>query len=386
MNKVYNTQENFATEIKNFLLNAIPNIRKTQLKIIPYIVLGMILSESVVASDISKTLKDDFSLIQHTSVVKRIRRLFKNRLFDPYFFYDKIIHFVIATYKKKHSDKRVHIVFDHMFSHDNYTVFMMSMRIGSQGIPLWFRCFEGKNSASAFDESLIKDGISYVSNLFPKEFELIFLADRWFNSTNLLKHISSLGHTFSIRLKDHFMIYAYDKESKTEKWMKLSSIRTYKNKSIYLRNILFTMENKFQTNIVFSSRKRGEKHWIIITNGDVSKAVRDYSYRFGGIESIFKNQKTNGFNMEKTVNGNLKYFESMYSLMCFATLFLTILGCDFSKNSKCYKNIKLETHKIQKEKKIRQMSLFNTGLTLFKRAFNSLLYIRIPYHFTLYDS
>ena len=53
MNKVYNTQENFATEIKNFLLNAIPNIRKTQLKIIPYIVLGMILSESVVASDIS---------------------------------------------------------------------------------------------------------------------------------------------------------------------------------------------------------------------------------------------------------------------------------------------------------------------------------------------
>lgn len=133
------------------------------------------------------------------------------------------------------------------------------------------------------------------------------------------------------------MIYVYDKESKTEKWMKLSSIRTYKNKSIYLRNILFTMENKFQTNIVFSSRKRGEKHWIIITNGDVSKAVRDYSYRFGGIESIFKNQKTNGFNMEKTVNGNLKYFESMYSLMCFATLFLTILGCDFSKNSKCYK-------------------------------------------------
>ena len=46
----------------------------------------MILSKFVVASDISKHLKDDFSLIQHDSVIKRIRRFFKNKLFNPYFF------------------------------------------------------------------------------------------------------------------------------------------------------------------------------------------------------------------------------------------------------------------------------------------------------------
>lgn len=57
MNKVYNTQEAFASGIKDFLKKAIPNIRKTQLNIIPYILLGLILAKSIVASDIAKNLK-----------------------------------------------------------------------------------------------------------------------------------------------------------------------------------------------------------------------------------------------------------------------------------------------------------------------------------------
>ena len=76
MNKVYNSQKDIASKIKEFLLRCIPNIRKTQLKIIPFICIGMILAESAVASDIAKNLKDDFSLVQHESVIRRIKRFF----------------------------------------------------------------------------------------------------------------------------------------------------------------------------------------------------------------------------------------------------------------------------------------------------------------------
>ena len=101
MYKIYNTQKDLATKIAFKLKQIIPDIRKTQLNIIPFIILGMILSESAIASDISRHLKDEFSLIQHDSVVKRIRRLFKNKLFNPYSFYSKIISFVISNYKKE---------------------------------------------------------------------------------------------------------------------------------------------------------------------------------------------------------------------------------------------------------------------------------------------
>ena len=73
-------------------------------------------------------------------------------------------------------------------------------------------------------------------------------------------------------------------------------------------------------------------------------AIKDYGYRFGSIESLFKCQKTNGFNLEKTVNASLKYFESMYTIACFAHLFLTIIAADYSKNTRNYRKVKFTTH------------------------------------------
>lgn len=388
MNKVYNSQNDIASQMKKFLLKAIPNIKKTQLKIIPYVSLGMILSESSVAGDIAKTLKDDFSLVQHESVIRRIKRLFKNKLFDPYKFYDNIIRYVISNYKVKHADKRVHITFDHMFSHDNYTVFMITMRVGKQGIPLWFRCFEDKGDSDAFEENFLKQGISYVSSLFDPSYKLIFLADRWFNSTNLMQHIASLGHTYCIRLKRNLKVFVYDKKENHKVWKFLDDISPYKYHSKSFNDILLT-DKSYKTNIVISKTDGVSESWIIATNGPTSRAIKDYSYRFGSIESVFKNQKSNGFYIESVVNAGLDYFSSMYTLVCFSTLFLTILGTDYSKNCSCYKNVKITTHKYFIENGIRVkkrvMSLFNVGLTLFHLAYNSSRYIRLPFSFTLYD-
>ena len=77
MNKVYNTQKDFTSSFKKFLIKIFPEMRKTQIKIIPAIIFGMISSENVTAPDITKKLKDDFSLVQTDSVIKRIRRLLK---------------------------------------------------------------------------------------------------------------------------------------------------------------------------------------------------------------------------------------------------------------------------------------------------------------------
>lgn len=386
MNKVYNTQQDFTSSFKKFLKKCFPDIRKTQLKIIPAIVFGMISSENVAAPDIAKKLKDDFSLIQLDSVIKRIRRLFKNKLFNGYTLYDKFIRFVIKTYKKKHDDKRVHIIFDHMFSHANFTVFMISMRIGTQGIPLWFRCFKGKSDSEAFKEDMMKEGITYISNLFDSSYELIFLADRWFCSVSLIDHIQKLGHKYCIRLKGDIIVHYYDEKIKKYIWQNAKDLKNFEYHPTYYPNVYIT-QKKFKTNLVISKRHSVDEAWIIITNNDVKRAIKDYGYRYGGVETIFKNQKSNGFNLEKVVNASLKYFESMYSILCIAVTFMVIIGADYTKNTKCYKNVKIVTHKKCKNgKRQRTMSLFGVGLTLFNMAFNSYRYIRIPYSFTLYDS
>jgi hypothetical protein len=384
MNKKYHTDDEIASEIKEFLLKVDPKMRLTQLKIIPYIILGMILAESSVKLDIAKKLKGDFSKVQLSSVVKRISRFFKNKLFNPYYFYDKIIRFVINNYKKKHDDKRVHIIFDHMFSRDNFTVFMITMRIGKQGIPLWFRCFKGNHNYDAFCESLLKEGISYVSSLFDKDYDLIFLADRWFNSTTLLEYIASLGHTFNVRLKRNIKVLVYDKKEGHKIWKTTGDLFAYEYHSNLFNDIELT-ESKFKVNIAISKKQDVAEPWIIATNGDTKRAIKDYGYRFGGIEPLFKNQKSNGFYMESVCNSSLEYFTCMYTMICFASLYLVILGAEYSKNSKCYKDTKIETHTVINGVKKRVMSLFNTGLTLFNIAHESSVYVRLPFKFILYD-
>ena len=74
----------------------------------------------------------------------------------------------------------------------------------------------------------------------------------------------------------------------------------------------------------------------------------------------------------------------MYSILCTVSLYLTLLRSDFAKKMKCYKNVKISTRTSSNRKRIRILYLFNTGLTLFHLAFNSLRNIQL--YFVLYDS
>ena len=90
--------------------------------------------------------------------------------------------------------------------------------------------------------------------------------------------------------------------------------------------------------------------------------------------------------MEAINNASEKAYNTMYTMACTVVLFLTIIGADYSKNTSCYKNKKIVTHKVYKDNgKVRVMSLFRIGLTLFHRAVNSTKYIRLSIRFILYD-
>lgn len=129
MNKLYNTQKNIARDLAKFF-QKVTDVSKPQLKLIPYIILGMIESESVVTADIVKKLKGDFSKVNQSSTTRRLERFFNNEKFDVYKFYDGIIKNVIAEYKINREE--IHVTMDHMFCRNNFTILLFSMRIGKQ--------------------------------------------------------------------------------------------------------------------------------------------------------------------------------------------------------------------------------------------------------------
>ncbi len=95
----------------------------------------MISAESVVTSDVSRKLKDDFSYIQLESIERKFRRFFLSISTIAYSFYDAVISYVISHFMVKHHDDNVHISFDYMFCKNKFTILLFSLRIGKQRYP-----------------------------------------------------------------------------------------------------------------------------------------------------------------------------------------------------------------------------------------------------------
>ena len=163
--KAYYNQEKISSSFCKFFKKFF-NLSKPHLKNLSYIITGMISAESVVTSDISRKLKDDFSYVNIESIERRFRRFFKSFSSFAYSFYDAFISSIISKFRVKHSNSKIHISFDHMFCKDKFTILLFSLRIGKQCIPIWFRCFKGTHNSLAYSLELIKSGISYCANLF----------------------------------------------------------------------------------------------------------------------------------------------------------------------------------------------------------------------------
>lgn len=129
MNKLYNTQKNLARDLAKYF-EKVTNIKKPQLKLIPYIILGMIEAESVVTTDIVKKLKGGFSLVNPSSTVRRLERFFNNPKFNIYKFYEEIISNIFSKYRPQ--KKEIYVSIDHMHCRDDFTILVFSMKIDKQ--------------------------------------------------------------------------------------------------------------------------------------------------------------------------------------------------------------------------------------------------------------
>ena len=158
----------------------------------------------------------------------------------------------------------------------------------------------------------------------------------------------------------------------------------FKYSSKVVSNVFYT-KNLFKTNIVVSNYSNTDEPWYIVTNDDTSRAIRNYSYRFGSIECIFKSQKSNGFRLESTKTRKIEHFISLFTIMCVALLWLTIIGVDYSKNKHHYNLVIRDVHKSRNGTYSRLFSFFNLGLTIFNRCYYNFVDFRLKFDFVLYD-
>ena len=251
---------------------------------------------------------------------------------------------------------------DHMFMKNNFVTLMFTLKIGKQSIPIWFRCDKTKSNRHheideitkkcLFSEKVIFNAIDDVIELLsPINAKITFLGDRWFCNLKMMKHINDKGHYFCIRAKvnSNIKIFVYDKLEKHKIYKKFTDFKVQKHHSLYYENLELG-DFHFKCNLSIARGKLSDDPWFILSNIEPNQALREYAHRFGAIEMFFKSQKPNGFNLEKTKTRNLHAYENLYSLVCFAGLWLTIIGIDYTKNYNHVKN-KLNIRFVKYDKK-----------------------------------
>ena len=396
MFKLYNTNYDIVNSLSSFLQNINCKLSKPLLNNISSILPAIISSENVTSLDLSKNLSSYNDSINLESLQKKVWRLLNNKNLNAYDLYNAYISKVISNLPQLKHNKLV-VVFDHMYVRNNFVILMFTLKVGSQGIPIYFRCDKTKdnrhreidelNKKCLFSENVIINCVDNVIELLkPINTKITFLADRWFCNLKLMKHIHDKGHYFCIRAKVNSSIkfLIYDNKEKHNIYKHFYDLPIWRHHSIYYYNIPFG-SFKFKCNLAISRSVVSNDPWFILTNIEPNQAIREYSNRFGSIETTFKNQKTNGFNLEKTHTRNIKAFENLYALVCIAQTWMVILGADYTKN---YHHIKKKDNirfvKNVNGKKIRILSLFNLGLTLFKRVFNSTINYKIKCNMILF--
>lgn len=396
MNKLYNNFEFCSSNFDNFFNKIDFFSNKHQRNFLSDFFTAFLSSNSINFDKIALELSHKYSNIHFDSILKRISRFLNNHNNNFHDLFNQIIKFIISNFKVKHDDKRIFISFDHMYVKDKFTVFMLSLKIGKQGFPIFFDSCDGKSKENSnrtgevFKVSNIKKALLYVHNLFKSidpDIEIVFLADRWFgNFFPLFNYINDdLHDSFVFRCKDNFSVLYFDKKENHNIWTNIHNLPNLKYHSTFFEDLIFT-KKKYKFNLTICKSDNHTERWFLISNIDPTRAKKFYSYRFGGIETIFKNQKSNGFYLEKTGIKHLHAFDNLYSLLCIATAYFICIGAYVSKNSSLYKNLGFRTTRKNKNGKIiRIISLFQTGLKLFQIALNSQKYYKLPFNFKLYD-
>lgn len=392
MIKLYNTQSELSSALVDFFEKCKLDLSLPHKKVIPYIISNIILSESVVTNDIAKSISSNTFSSNHESNQKRIWRFLNNSNFDIYSFFNNSVKYIISNMKAIKHNKFI-ITMDHMITNNNFVSLVFTLKVGKQGIPIYFISDKTKymrfndidflTNKHLFSEKVVLDSINYVISLFNDfDIKITFLGDRWFANLKFLKHIHQSGHYFCIRAKanSNMKLLIYDNKEKHKIYKKLSDLKPQKHHSLYYKDIPFG-DIHFKCNLSISRSKLADESWYILSNIEPNLALREYAHRFGTIETLFKNQKSNGFNLERTKTRNLRAFETLYGLVCFASLWLSILGIDYTKN---YNNIKHRINIRFTKGRNRIVSLFNLGLTLFKRLYCSSINLKIKCNLQLY--
>ncbi len=193
-------------------------------------------------------------------------------------------------------------------------IFVISLIWDKRAIPLYWQLLDKRGSSNiAEQQSLITPILALL-----KDYKIIILGDREFGSVKLGSWLCELDVKFVFRVKQERYI-----QQESAEYTHLSELGLLPGTSFFITGVKVTKQKGFGLfNVAGYWRRKSkgkveDEGWYLLTNlGTHDTAISAFKGRMG-IEAMFKDCKTGGYNLEKS-HANNERLQKLILLMALA--------------------------------------------------------------------
>ncbi len=230
--------------------------------------------------------------IQQNSRRRHVQRFLKLTRLSVVLLWFPLIKEIITQRLPK--GKRLIIALDRTAWQDN-NILMASAIYQKRAFPIFWILLSKKGASNLREQQIV---LRPVIKLF-KNYQIVIVGDREFHSVDLAQWIDRQAVKFVLRQKKDTTF-----RQRRRKFNSLSSIQIAPGQREFLSEINITQKKgfgKFNLAVYWRRKyktKQVKEPWYLLTNlGDLATAVKSYKQRWG-IEAMFRDCKTGGYNLE----------------------------------------------------------------------------------------
>lgn len=188
-----------------------------------------------------------------------------------------------------------------------------------RGLTLAWRVIKHGSSSVAYVDyqRLLEEAAERV----PSGVKVVVLADRGFVQTELMEAIDSRGWGYRIRLKANSWIKRHG-----HGWCQLNTFHLAAGEALLLQTVRLHKGAQLGPVHIALARHPNGEFWAVLSNQETTlKTLQEYGFRFS-IEESFLDDKSNGFELERSHIRDAPMLERLCFVLAVATLYLTAQG------------------------------------------------------------
>jgi hypothetical protein len=302
-------------QLQNLLGQSIPWADQRHFQTLIWMVVGLVCSECINLTKWTVYVRTRAVFAQ--SHQRRFSRWLHNPRINVQRLYSPLIAKALVDWKAP----SLILIEDTSVLWNEFCLIRLSVQYRGRAVPVVWRVL--RHGSSSVRLSVYQGMLKRAARLMPSGISVCFLADRGFADTTLMRYLrDELRWHFRIRVKSNSWIYP---ESKG--WKQLNSYHLALGEVVLLQGVVLSKTHRLGgLHLALARDPLSRQVWMVVSDEPTTlQTFREYGERFQ-IEEELLDEKSNGFQLERSEIRSAPALSRLCFVMAVATLLLTVQG------------------------------------------------------------